>query len=245
MPSVIKKLGRNTAVQSILAATIAGSIGTVKKTTHWRTINGAAAEEAWSGRAPAIVAFWHNRLAMMPMCWPSREPFHMLISSHPDGQLIARSVSYFGIQAIPGSSTRGGSDALRTLVRKLKSGESVGITPDGPRGPRMHASNGAITLARLSGVPVLPASISVSGRKVLSTWDQLIVPMPFGRGVMVWGDPISVPREADDAFLANANAQLERALNDASAQADKLAGHNPMEPAEAPSPHQENANART
>lgn len=228
-----------------LAATIAGSIGAVKRTTRWKTINGSVAEEAWAGRAPVIVAFWHNRLAMMPMCWPSREPFHMLISSHPDGQLIARSVSYFEIQTIPGSSTRGGSDALRTLVRKLKSGESVGITPDGPRGPRMRASDGAIKLARLSGVPVLPASISVSRRKVLGTWDQLIVPAPFGHGAMVWGDPITVPHDADDALLAQLKDQLELTLNNVSEQADAIAGHRPMIPAEAPPQNKENANARS
>jgi lysophospholipid acyltransferase (LPLAT)-like uncharacterized protein len=243
--SIIKKLGRNTLVRHTLAAAIAGSIGAVKKTTRWTTINGSVAENAWAGRAPIIVAFWHNRLAMMPMCWPSREPFHMLISSHPDGQLIARSVSYFGIQTIPGSSTRGGGEALRALVRKLKSGESVGITPDGPRGPRMRARDGAIALARLSGVPVLPASISVSRRTVLRTWDQLIIPAPFGRGAIVWGDPITVPRDADDTKIAELRSLLEVALNDVSEEADKFSGHNPMMPAEALLANQKNANART
>lgn len=169
----------------------------------------------------------------------------MLISAHSDGQLIARAVAYFGIQTIQGSSTRGGGEALRTLVRKLKSGESVGITPDGPRGPRMRASDGAITLARLSGVPILPASISVSRRKVLDTWDHLIVPMPFGRGAMVWGDPITVPRDADDALLAQLKDQLEVALNNVSAEADDLAGHAPMTPADITLSTKENANART
>jgi lysophospholipid acyltransferase (LPLAT)-like uncharacterized protein len=169
----------------------------------------------------------------------------MLISSHADGKLIAHSVSYFGIQTIPGSSTRGGSEALRDLVRKLKSGESVGITPDGPRGPRMRARDGAIALARLSGVPVVPASISVSRRTVLRTWDQLIIPAPFGRGAMVWGDPITVPRDADDAKIAELRGLLEVALNDVSEEADKLSGHNPMMPAEALLANQKNANART
>jgi lysophospholipid acyltransferase (LPLAT)-like uncharacterized protein len=243
--SIVKKLGRNNFVRGIVAAIIAGAIQLVKSTTRWRTANNATAENAWSGRTPVIVVFWHNRLAMMPVCWPSSEPFHMLISAHSDGQLIARAVAYFGIQTIPGSSTRGGGEALRALVRKLKSGESVGITPDGPRGPRMRASDGAITLARLSGVSILPASISVSRRKVLSTWDQLIVPMPFGRGAMVWGDPIAVPRDANDEMLAQLRGQLEAALNKVSAEVDDLAGHAPMTPADIALSAKESADART
>ena len=152
--------------------------------------------------------------------------------------------AHFGIRTIPGSSTRGGSDALRALVHRLKSGESVGITPDGPRGPRMRAGDGAINLARLSGAPLLPASISVSRRKVLDTWDQLIVPIPFGHGAIVWGDPINVPRDADDADLAGLRGKLENALNDVSAHADRLAGHAAMMPAEVPGSVKENVDAR-
>ena len=245
MGAVIKKVGRNPLIQRALAAMIAGSIGAVKATTHWTTTNGSVAKDAWAGQQPVIVAFWHNRLAMMPMCWPSDEPFHMLISSHPDGQLIARSVAHFGIQTVAGSSTRGGSEALRKLVRKLSKGESVGITPDGPRGPRMRASDGAVTLARLSGAPILPASISVSGRKVLGTWDQLIVPFPLGRGAMIWGDPISVPRDASDTELHQIQNTLEDALNTISAKADQLMGHAPMTAGAQESQSSEKSDARS
>ena len=181
---------------------------------------------------------------MMPVCWPSREPFHMLISAHPDGQLVARAIAHFGIGAIAGSSTRGGSDALRALVRTLKSGKSVGITPDGPRGPRMRAGDGAVALARLSGAPILPVSVSISRRKVLGTWDRLIVPLPFGRGAVVWGDPIHVPGDADSAALSELTKHLELTLNTISAEADRLAGHAAMSPADMPGPSQENVDAR-
>ena len=245
MGTIIKKLGRNGLVQRTAAAAIAGSIYTVKVTTRWQAVNARVAENAWEGRAPVIVAFWHNRLAMMPVCWPSREPFHMLISAHPDGQLVTRAVTHFGIHTILGSSTRGGSDALRALVRRLTSGESVGITPDGPRGPRMRVGDGAIALARLAGAPILPASISVSRRKVLDTWDGLIAPLPFGHGAMVWGDPINVPRDADDTTMAGLRGELENALNGVSAHADKLAGHPAMVPAKVPRSDRENVDACT
>ncbi len=228
MGTVLKRLGRKPFVQRALAALAAGLIASVKWTTRWQAVNVAAPAAAWAGEKPVIVAFWHNRLAMMPTCWPSRQRFHMLISSHPDGKLVAAAIAHFGLQTVAGSTTRGGGDAVRSLVRLLRQGESIGVTPDGPRGPRMVAGDGILALARLSGIPILPASISVSHRIVLNTWDRLIVPLPFGRGAMIWGNPITVPRDADDATLAALRAKLEEDLIRVSAEADAIAGYEAM-----------------
>jgi lysophospholipid acyltransferase (LPLAT)-like uncharacterized protein len=239
MSRFVKYITRRAPVQALLASAAAGLIALVRATTRWQSVNDVAARAAWSGDGPVIVAFWHNRLTMMPYCWPSKAPFHMLISSHPDGQLIAKTVGHFGFSTIAGSSTRGGSDALRSLVKQLKAGESVGITPDGPRGPRMRASDGTLSLARLAGVPILPAAVSVSRRLVLNTWDRLIIALPFGRGAMVWGEPLTVPRDADETVLAALQQRLEDEMNRVSAQADEMAGHTAMTPAPL-----ESANAR-
>lgn len=225
MGKLAKTIGRKPLIQRALAASAAGLIGAVKLTTRWRTVNGAVAASAWAGERPVIVAFWHNRLAMMPACWPSRAPFHMLISAHPDGRLIAHTVAHFGISTISGSSTRGGGEALRSLARALMSGASVGVTPDGPRGPRMTVGDGIMVLARLAGVPILPAAIAVSHRLLLNTWDRLIIPLPFGRGAMIWGEPITVPRDADEATLAALRAKLEEELTRVSVEADISTGH--------------------
>ena len=233
MSRLTKFVTRLGPVQRLLALLAAGLIALVRATTRWQGVNEAVARSAWSGERPIIVAFWHNRLTMMPYCWPSRKPFHMLISAHRDGQLIAKTVSHFGISTIAGSSTRGGSDALRGLVKALKAGESVGITPDGPRGPRMRAGDGALALARLSDVVIVPAAVSVSRRIVLKTWDRLIVALPFGRGAMVWGEPLAVPRDADETLLASLQARLETELNRVSAVADEMVGHEAMAPAAA------------
>ena len=215
-------------VQRGLAGLAAGLMAIVKLTTRWRTINDAVVAGAWTGEKPVIVAFWHNRLAMMPACWPSPRPFHMLISAHPDGQLVAKTIAHFGFGTITGSSTRGGGDALRNLVRALREGTSVGITPDGPRGPRMTAGDGVLALARLAGVTILPVAVSVSRRIVLNTWDRLIIPLPFGHGAMIWGDPIAVPRDADDSVLTVLRGKLEVELIRVSAEADAIAGHAAM-----------------
>jgi len=219
----LKHLSRHPAVRSGLGRLTEGHIRWVKATTRWTTINAAAAEPAWRGEQPVIVAFWHNRLALMPYCWPSPKPFHMLISGHPDGQLIARAVGAFGISTIAGSSTRGGGAAVRDLVRKLKAGESIGITPDGPRGPAQVAQEGVVALARLSGAVVLPAAVSVSNRIRLKTWDRLIIGLPFGRGVMAWGEPIAVPRDCDEVTARALQHQIQDELNRVSTVADLAA----------------------
>ena len=219
----IKHVSRHPKVRAGLGKLTASYIRWVKATSRWSTINAAGAEPAWRGEAPIIVAFWHNRLALMPYCWQSSEPFHMLISGHPDGQLIARAVGAFGIKTIAGSSTRGGGGAVRELVRKLKAGESIGITPDGPRGPVHVAQDGVIALARLSGAAILPAAVSVSNRIKAKTWDRLIVGLPFSRGAMVWGNPIVVPRDCDEATARALQQRLQDELNRVSAAADEAA----------------------
>ena len=116
-------------------------------------------------------------------------------------------------------------------MRLIKNGGSVGITPDGPRGPRMHAADGAIALARLSGAPILPAAVSVGRRVVMNTWDRLIVALPYGEGAMVWGEPIFVTGASDPGVLRQ---QLETELTRVSAEADRLVGHAPIAPADRP-----------
>lgn len=160
----------------------------------------------------------------------------MLISRHRDGQLIARTVAHLGIGSIAGSSGKGGTDkggaaALREMVRTLKRGGYVGITPDGPRGPRMRAAKGVIDAARLAGVPIVPAAYAVTRRKVVSSWDRFIVALPFGRGVLMWGAPIVVPADADQEQRERLRAQLEERLNALTEEADRLCGHAPILPA--------------
>jgi len=169
---------------------------------------------------------------MMPYCWDLSKTIHMLISEHRDGQLIARTVGHFGIKTAAGSSSRGGAKALRTMVKAIAAGEYVGITPDGPRGPRMRASDGIVHVARLSGVPVVPATYSSSRGRILGSWDQFLVAWPFGRGAIVWGKPITVPRDADEKTIESYRLGIEDELNAITREADELVGRSPVEPAE-------------
>ncbi len=99
---------------------------------RWSVVGADIPKRLWDEGKPFILCFWHGRLLMMPYCWRSGIPIHMLVSRHRDGRLIADTVGYFNVGTVAGSTRHGGSSALRTLLRILKEGQSVGITPDGP-----------------------------------------------------------------------------------------------------------------
>jgi lysophospholipid acyltransferase (LPLAT)-like uncharacterized protein len=228
----LKALSRSDAMRRPLCWLGAQYIRFVHVTGSWEVVGVEFPEACWARDEPFILAFWHGRILMMPYCWQRGRPIRMLISNHPDGQIIARTVSHFGIDTVVGSTARGGGAALRVMLKALKSGTSVGITPDGPRGPRMRASEGVVQVARLSGASIIPCAFSTVRRQVLGSWDRFIVAWPFSRGVFVWGKPITVPRDADEAALERSRLAIEQTLNSITAEADSRAGHQPMAPAE-------------
>jgi lysophospholipid acyltransferase (LPLAT)-like uncharacterized protein len=223
----MRDLLRNAWVRRCACFLAAQYIRLVRATSSWRVVNGGTADAAWAA-GPFILAFWHGRLLMMPYAWRSGVAMNMLISTHRDGELIAETIRHFRLGSVRGSSRRDGAQALRAMLKALKAGECVGITPDGPRGPRMRASDGVVGIAKLAGVPILPAAFATSRRMLLGTWDRFALALPFSRGVFVWGEPIRVGRhEATDG----ARQRIEAALNAVTAEADRLVGVPPVEPA--------------
>jgi lysophospholipid acyltransferase (LPLAT)-like uncharacterized protein len=163
-------------------------------------------------------------MMLIPLAWRRMAPMHMLISAHRDGKLIAGAMTYFGIETIAGSTRRGGSSAIRTMLKRLGESECVAITPDGPRGPAMTASLGIVNLARLAGVPIQPVTYATSRRRVLATWDRYHLALPFGRGVILWGEPIEIAADLDMAGLEAARRLIETRLNEMVRDADRLVG---------------------
>src|SRR5207248_5501974 len=122
------------------------------------------------------------------------------------------------------SSRRGGTAALRTMLRRIEAGDCIGITPDGPRGPAMQASTGIINVARLGRVPIVPIVFATSRRRVLRSWDRFHLAMPFGRGVFLWGKPIEVEPELDETGLERTRLLVERRMNEMADPADRRVG---------------------
>ncbi len=230
---MLKKLLRSAGVQAVTARLVGLYLHIALRTTRWTLVGTEHIVEHIAGR-PAIAAFWHERLPMLPALW-----FHMwargargvprvLVSKHRDGRFIGTVVRRFGVQVVHGSSSKdgtardvtekGGAASIRVLLGELQAGQHVLITPDGPRGPRRRAAPGVAQLAGLSGAPVLPVGAQTTRHRVLPTWDRMHVPLPFGRGVIVCGMPIAVPREGWDAALP----AIEAALSQVADAADQL-----------------------
>jgi lysophospholipid acyltransferase (LPLAT)-like uncharacterized protein len=228
---LLKTLIARPPVQAIVCRLAAGYLRLVYATGRWRLIGIDGMSAYVTQGKPIIACFWHGRLLMMLYAWRWKQRRQMLISQHRDGRLIAGIIARFGVATVAGSSRRGGASAVRQLLAILKSGESIGITPDGPRGPRMRAQMGAIRLAQLSGAPLFPVSFGVRPRRMLSSWDRLVLVFPFSRGVVIYGEPIDVPRSAGAAQLEHIRTLLEHRLNDITAEADRLTGYRAVEPA--------------
>ena len=226
-----KRLARSRPALATLSWLFARYTGFVYTTSRWRTRGREDAEALLRAGRPFIAAFWHGRLMMAPQGWREDATMHVMISRHRDGESIARAVRHLGVAAIRGSRRRGGAAASRASLRLLKDGGYLGITPDGPQGPRMRAQPGIIALARLSQAPIVPATYAVSRRIVAGSWDRFVIAMPFSRGAYLWGAPIHVAADADEAAMEVARLTLETRLNELTAEADRMVGVAPVEPA--------------
>jgi hypothetical protein len=223
----MKRLVQHQIVQSALARLLGLYLAFALRTTRW-SLEGHEHMAPHAAGAPVVVAFWHERLPMMPMLWlkarqsaegrNAGNKVHVLVSHHRDGQFIGAVVSRFALDVVLGSSSRGGAKSLRVLLNLLSSGDHIAITPDGPRGPRREAAPGVAHLAAMSGAPVLPCAAQSTRHWVLPTWDRMVVPKPFGRGVVVCLPTIAVDRDDWQAAVPAIGA----AMTAAAEQADRL-----------------------
>lgn len=226
-----KTLMRQPAPRAAACWLTAHYIRLVSTLGRWSVEGAEIPEKLLAANQPFLVAFWHGRLLMMSEAWPYKTPFNMVVSQHRDGQLIARTIGHLGFGSILGSTTQGGSAVMRAMLRALKAGECVGLTPDGPQGPRMRVSPGIVQAARLAGVPIVPIAFTARPSKLINSWDRLMVPMPFGRGVLRWGQPIEIARDANAAVVEKTAKLLEDRLNTLVHDLDATLGLAEVEPA--------------
>ena len=165
----------------------------------------------------SVVAFWHDRL-FFGSHWLSRHLIHRgypltaLISASRDGELGARTARRLGARVVRGSSTRGGREGVRRLLREAAAGRGVVVVPDGPKGPARCAKPGAVTVARLARAPVVPFTWVADRSWRIGSWDRLEIPKPFTRVAVAVGAPLAVPREGGDEEVARQSAALEESL---------------------------------
>lgn len=175
-----------------------------------------------------ILAFWHQRMLLMPWAYRGRR-MAVLSSLSRDGEMMVRTLARLGIETARGSSTRGGAVGLRGLLRKAREGCDLGFTPDGPRGPAREVKPGVLLAASASGLPILPVAYEASRFRRLRSWDAQVVPLPFCRVAFVYGEPMRVPRHAD---LDAAASELKQRIDEVEARAAEIVhgGPRPSEP---------------
>lgn len=220
---------RSPVIQSVLAWSLARWMQFCFATIRWTRENEAVAERVWAQGGGVLCVFWHSRIGLSPSCWPldRAQPAKALISLSADGEFIAKAVARQGFPAVRGSSAnkdktdraKGGSQALRDGLKQLKVG-ALAITPDGPRGPAGVMAEGAPLLAKLSGAPVLFIGMSCNPAIRLNSWDRAVLPLPFGKGAIVW-DRADYPA---DAALGDVVPEWTARLNAVEARADAITG---------------------
>jgi len=209
---------------SLTPALAAGVVRALGLTLRLTIIGVDLVLPAWRARRPTIYALWHGRLLMVP--WVSAKfssargarTIRVLASRSRDGELMAGFVRRFGLECVRGSSSRGGAAAMRALTSALRAGDDVVVAPDGPRGPRQRVQPGLAALAALSGAPVVPIAFAARPARRLRTWDAFLIPAPFARCAVVFGDAIAVRRDDDRDEV---RVRLERALEAVTDAADR------------------------
>jgi len=173
-------------------------------------IGDASLNRLWASNQQVIFSFWHDQLLLIVKGY--RGPgARVLISSSRDGELIARTVAYFGIGSIRGSSSRGGRAAGKEMIDLTREPLDLGFTPDGPRGPRHIAKPGVAQLAKVSGRPVIPMAFACSHGHRCQSWDRFLLPYPWGRAVYSFGEPLFYQKnESVESFLS----RLQTAMDD-------------------------------
>lgn len=193
----------------------------VQSTLRFKRLNLERLQHAEKG---AIFVTWHGR-SFIPAGEFKDKGYWALVSLSKDGALQSKIFTHFGFQIIRGSTGRGGVKGALQMARKLREGEVLAFTPDGPRGPSHKVQPGVIMMAQKSGAPIIPLGVSAAWRLEFNkSWDSYMVPLPFSRAYFLVGEPFYVPTTMSDTERDLITSQLEIAMNQMEREAELLAG---------------------
>ncbi len=223
--AMLKRLLKTDLVRNLAAWLLALYMMGVRHTTRWERIGLEHAEPLWRSGRGLVWCYWHSRIMGAHATWPTDvQPCTMLTSPSRDGDITTAAIRHIKRGAIRGSATtkgraKGSIADFRALIGVAKAGGCVGLTPDGPKGPRLVLKEGPVRIAKSAGAPILVSAWSIKGSRVLDSWDRTVLPPLFGQGVIVFGPVIEPGDDLEATRLA-----VEQALNAVTWQADDLAG---------------------
>ena len=215
-----KKILKNIIIQHILSFIVVLYILTVRLTSKINYINLSIPQSFWQSKKPFILAFWHNQLMMIAYSWKSPEKINIVASSHSDGRFGSIVGKYFHLKNIP-TSISGSSFAIRTIYKKIEEKNYVGITPDGPRGPKEIVSEGIIKIAKATNTPIIPCGFWSSNNFRLKSWDSFLITLPFSKCCFVWQKPLYITKKTKDHDIQHYQNLLKTMIDDCIHRAKK------------------------
>lgn len=227
----MSSLLRKPWVQALLSHTLSAYINFALETTRWRFEDRAGVDGVVDSDQGAIGAFWHGRITMAVVCRRvlRHKPRRVIISFSRDGEFTARTVERLGFPSIRGSaakkgdeSDKGGSAVFRQALRFMRDGGVIAITPDGPRGPNQVMPLGTVIMAQAGKVPIILFGLAAEPAIQFKSWDQARIPLPFGRGCVVFDGPIWPPAETDEATREATRADWQARLIAAQVKAEAI-----------------------
>jgi len=211
------------SLAAVLAPLAGRAVALHRATLSIELVHAGRHRELLARRVPVLFALWHGRM-FLSIQVHRNQGIVTMASRSGDGEIIARWLETNGYRVVRGSTTRGGGEALRQMVRQVRSGRHAALTVDGPKGPPRVVQPGILQLARLTKGWILPITFSSSRPRFLASWDRYLLPKPFSRNVVLYGEPFPVPDDQpDEAALT----RIAAALDDATREADERVGLTP------------------
>lgn len=228
---MLKRILKSQMALNVLASLLASHIRLVFRTSKLYTDPADPAEKLHA-TTPFVGAMWHGDVMMMVALNPKNRPLTVrsIVARHGDAEIVDKVLSKFGITSLRGAGAgkrrkdRGGAKVLRNAISALKNGENVALTADVPPGPGRQAGIGIVSMAKMSGCPVLPCAIATSRRITLNSWDRFTINLPFSKLGFVVGNPIPVDKNADEQALEAARQQVEKEMNRVTRRAYEIIG---------------------
>ena len=210
--NIRKKLLKNIFIQHILAFVVALYIFFVRLTSRINYINISIPQSFWKNNKPFILAFWHSQLMMIGFSWKKKQNVNILASGHSDGRFGAIVGKYFNLNNIQ-TSKKNKSISLKIIFKLLNDNNYIGITPDGPRGPKEIVSEGIIKIAKKSKVPIIPIGFWSSKNFKLKSWDSFLITLPFSKCSFVWNKPLEIPYNIQENQIQHYQKLLQEKIN--------------------------------
>ena len=207
-----KKIIKNFFIQNILVLLAILYIKFVKFTSKIRIENNNYPNEYWKDEKPFILAFWHSQLMMVSFSWSYKKKINILASGHSDGRFGAKVGNFFKLNNIQ-TSNKNKNLSLRPVFQLLKSRQYIGITPDGPRGPKEKVPEGIIKIAKSTNVPIIPLGYWSSRNFTLRSWDSFLITLPFSKCNFVWGEAIKIPKNLKDNEIIDFQKIIKNKIN--------------------------------